>query len=390
MRANGMFAEETDRWFQNCLTNCAPVYSPPLIEGGSTVVATINEMLLQSYDGLIEIFPAIPVGAPTVRYHEDRVNPPRLAPAPVKKWEEASFENLLAEGAFEVSAWLRGGKTTAVRIRSLQGGRVRLVNPFGARAVTLKCDGTKVARRLIGKVLAFATQAGKSYELSAGEGIPPAARGRSLPTPLVAEAFTRRRVFLGKDQHTDFQRALDGALLDFHAGHVPQSKITVYKFDFTNPKLSKDYFKVVAWQWHVCGKQGGAFLPVSADSRYTPDVGRGWARTDKLMYADRGAPDELRRDFVGSTAPAEFLVDLRAGQYQVLLVSGDAKGASATRVSLADGATWESGTLAAGKFAVGTLLLNQRRDGTAAFRILPGAPRTRWTLSALIINQLLG
>ncbi len=389
MSANGMFSEETDRWLQDCLINCHPAYNPPLIEGGSTVVATINEMLLQSYDGLIEVFPAIPIGAPTVRYQEDRINPRHLAPAPVKKWEEASFENLLAEGAFEVSAWLRDARTAAVRVKSLKGGPIRLVNPFaGRRGVTVRCNGTKIALRRNGRILSWATRPGETYDISAGKAIPKA-KARAASSPLVATALTRRRVFLGKDQDTEFYRALDAALLDFHAGYVPQSKLSVYKFDFTNPKRTKDYFKVVSWQWHLCGKQGGAFVPISTDSRYNSTAGRGWSGGAKLAYADRKAPDELRRDFLCSGAPADFLVDLRAGRYEIWIVCGDQKAPSATRVSVANGTSWESGALAAGRFSVGTVLLNHRRDGTATFRVSSGAPRTRWTLSAMIINRIL-
>ena len=67
MRANGLFAEETDRWMQNCLTACLPVYNPPLIEAGSVVVAAVNEMLLQSMGGLVEVFPWVSVRVKVVQ-----------------------------------------------------------------------------------------------------------------------------------------------------------------------------------------------------------------------------------------------------------------------------------------------------------------------------------
>ena len=390
MSASGMFSEETERWMQNCLTYATPVYNPPLIEAGSTVVAVINEMLLQSYDGVIEVFPAIPVGAPTTRYHNDWLNPPHRAPAPVQKWEDCAFENLLAEGAFEVSAWLRGGKTAAVRITSRKGNVVRMIDPFSTEAVVR--NGTaKVEHTCQNGVLSFPTTAGQTYEISTGGEAPTTVQKVDAdPTlPLVATAFTRRRVFLGKDRDTEFYRALDCAFLDFYPGDLPQSKLTIYKFDFTQPQLRKDYFKVVSWQWHINRKAGGEFVPISADSKYDYTVGRGWADIEHLIYIDRGAPDELRRDFVCSKAAAEFLVFLRAGQYQVVLVSGDQEAASGISVSVPGGTSWESGPLAPGSFAVGTILLNHARDGVASFHVKSPTPSPAWSLCTLIINRIL-
>lgn len=65
-------------------------------------------MLLQSYGGLIKVFPAVP-------------------PA----WKDVSFRTLRAEGAFLVSARREGGTVREVRIDSEKGGAAVLRNPFG-------------------------------------------------------------------------------------------------------------------------------------------------------------------------------------------------------------------------------------------------------------------
>ncbi|MBQ1634461.1 MAG: hypothetical protein II050_07210, partial [Bacteroidaceae bacterium] len=83
-------------------------------EGGGQVVETplsgvesINYMLLQSWGGIIRIFPALP-----------------------SAWQEAGFTDMLAEGGFQVTAHYDHGRITA-SIRSLRGGECRLLSPFG-------------------------------------------------------------------------------------------------------------------------------------------------------------------------------------------------------------------------------------------------------------------
>lgn len=83
-------------------------YRPFTLEGNFAFAAGLQEMLIQSYSGSIEIFPAIP---------ED--------------WKNASFNNLRAEGAFLVSAKRENGETSEVEIRAEVGGKCRLMNPFG-------------------------------------------------------------------------------------------------------------------------------------------------------------------------------------------------------------------------------------------------------------------
>lgn len=81
-------------------------YRPFTLEGNFAFAAGLQEMLLQSYAGFIAIMPAIPAS-----------------------WNDVSFENLRAEGAFLLSA-KKDGQVTEVKIVAEKGGRTRLKLPF--------------------------------------------------------------------------------------------------------------------------------------------------------------------------------------------------------------------------------------------------------------------
>jgi len=82
-------------------------YRPFTLEGNFAFAQGIHEMLLQSNQGYIEIFPAIP-----------------------QAWKSVSFHHLRTEGAFLVSAQKENGVTDEVVITAEQGGELRLKLPF--------------------------------------------------------------------------------------------------------------------------------------------------------------------------------------------------------------------------------------------------------------------
>lgn len=98
----------------------------PVIETPLAGAEAIHDMLLQSWGGLIRVFPAVP---------ED--------------WKEAAFHDLRAEGAFLVSAVRREGVTSWIRIRSLAGEpcRVRTGWSAGIRGTAVDSEG-RVVRTL--------------------------------------------------------------------------------------------------------------------------------------------------------------------------------------------------------------------------------------------------
>ena len=82
-------------------------YRPFTLEGNFAFAAGIQEMLLQSHTDVVRVFPAIPAD-----------------------WNDVSFRNLRARGAFLISATRENGITTHVDIESERGGTIRLQNPF--------------------------------------------------------------------------------------------------------------------------------------------------------------------------------------------------------------------------------------------------------------------
>ncbi len=109
------------------------------IEHLTMVPATINEMLMQSYEGVIRLFPCW------------------------NKKSDASFENLRADGAFLVSAELKNGNVTSLKVKSLQG-RKCTVQCDGIKAV-LSADNTEIPFNKSGNTVIFETLVGEEYIL---------------------------------------------------------------------------------------------------------------------------------------------------------------------------------------------------------------------------------
>ncbi|MBM3861319.1 MAG: discoidin domain-containing protein [Verrucomicrobia bacterium] len=83
--------------------NTMYIEGSPVIECSIVLARSLQDMLLQSHNNIIRVFPAVPAA-----------------------WTNAIFHNLRAEGAFLVSAERRGGKTQWVRIKSLAGEPCRI------------------------------------------------------------------------------------------------------------------------------------------------------------------------------------------------------------------------------------------------------------------------
>jgi alpha-L-fucosidase 2 len=95
-------------------------YRPFTLEGNFAFAAGLQEMLIQSYAGFIEIMPAVPA-----------------------EWKDISFESLRTEGAFLVSAKKTEGQVAEVKIVSEKGGNTKLKLPFKTWAAVSQ-KGVKV------------------------------------------------------------------------------------------------------------------------------------------------------------------------------------------------------------------------------------------------------
>lgn len=114
--------------------------------GGMTeslgIIAPLQEMMLQSWDGALSIFPYWP------------------------KDLDAAFQQFRAEGAFLVSASWSHGTVTGLEILSEKGARCRIYSPWpgGVQVVDDHSRQIQIALEDYGR-LSFATEVGTSYRL---------------------------------------------------------------------------------------------------------------------------------------------------------------------------------------------------------------------------------
>jgi alpha-L-fucosidase 2 len=153
---NGEAAAEALKTFSTCF--CLPnsfhvngdqsgtgkskfTYRPFTLEGNFAFAAGIQEMLLQSQDNIIKVFPAIPAS-----------------------WKDVSFTNLRAQGAFLVSAIKKDGILKEITIFSEKGGRLILQNPFGKQRI--KKEGATLIKLRKANLLETETKPGDKITLT--------------------------------------------------------------------------------------------------------------------------------------------------------------------------------------------------------------------------------
>lgn len=92
------------------------------IEDSSIPLVIINEMLMQSHNGILRLFPACP-----------------------PRWS-AAFDGFLAPGAFLVSSSMQEGTVEFVTIKSLVGGTLKVKSPWPGKKVVVKTAETATHR----------------------------------------------------------------------------------------------------------------------------------------------------------------------------------------------------------------------------------------------------
>lgn len=106
----------------------------------TTVIETINSMMLQSVEGVLHLFPCW-IDAP------------------------ASFTRLRAKGAFVVSADYDGRQVTRLEVLSEKGGMCRLKCAKLGNIGQVKCKGKKVPVKVKDGILSFSTRQGERYTI---------------------------------------------------------------------------------------------------------------------------------------------------------------------------------------------------------------------------------
>ncbi|HBP39206.1 MAG TPA: sugar phosphorylase [Clostridiales bacterium] len=426
-RSNGLGYEETERWINYCCLDQQPLYYPPMMEASGEIAAAVNEMLLQCFDGVIEVFPAVPdgrrgAGRGRAFYAHEQADRFPVCPG----WPDCRFDRFLARGGFEVSSERRDSQTAWILVKSLLGNTARIRNCFAVPQVIVQTAAGWCAHAFLftDGIIAFSTESSRVYWL--GEGPPAAATAAEAADTdaapdaadaasaldaagldpggarlderppaegvMIHQAHTYRRIFLGEDENTAFIKHLDSFLFEYCLGNVSRTPVTVYKFDFGVPEkeLIKDYAETVHRQAITAEKQmavAQTFIRINAQTRFTTALGYGFQKTAGLLAVDRQGPDALRRDFICGSEPAEFLIELPKGKYDLLVVSGDPDQPSCTHVALRpEGRRGRGRRLRAGRYDCRILPLVHSNDGLIrlAFTTEPGY---RWAVNMILVNR---
>jgi alpha-L-fucosidase 2 len=95
------------------------------LEGNFLAMEAVHEMLLQSWGGVVRVFPALPAS-----------------------WQDVAFRNLCAEGGFQVSAERAGGVVTMLEVSSKVEGVLRIKSPWPSlkgNGISLPIDRSDIA-----------------------------------------------------------------------------------------------------------------------------------------------------------------------------------------------------------------------------------------------------
>lgn len=396
LRSNGLSAEGTERFLNLCLIIRQPLYYPCMMEFTGEMLAAVNEMLLQSHNNLIRIFPAIPDGKPEY----DRVIREGKAIGEYNDfyvtydaWKNIKFTKMLAKGAFEVSAEMKDGEVAWVSIHSKVGGPVRITTPAGFEGFEVYCGDALVASAYENGILTFDTTADSTYVIKADPAVSASAIEADAHDTGFMEhmTYTKRRISIGETPESTYQREFDNFTRSWYLGDSRVDNHTVYRFDITKAQ-DKDYGSFMPRQ--VFAAQPGyiepclPFIPLDA-TEFTAFKGFGFDRVDRVTVRDTGAPDMLRRDFAESTEPCNFMLELPRGHYELLLISGSSDEESVTCIQTENGYRAGGKLTPAGNFQIETVPLYIPRDGIARIQ-LSTTPGHKWKLNAVFLNILKG
>ena len=375
LRSNGLSAEVTERFMNYCLIMRQPLYYPCMMEFTGEMLAAVNEMLMQSDNGKIRIFPAMPTGDKeygrmiekgySVSEYDDRYN---QYPA----WRNVRFDKLLARGAFEVSASLKDGEIEFIRIKSLCGGRVKITSPYSLEKIAV-CQNN---------VIEIDTEKGKEYVF--GNSVE---KTESDDCDILEHiTYTKRRIFIGENAECGYKTALDSFIRDWYLGNVRMENHNVYKFDF-GVNVEKDYFADLIHQAYCAEEMciGTMGFNRLDDLEFSEKRGFGFSNIKGISKVDRGVPDSLRRDFIEGGEDTSFLIDAPKGQYELFVVSGDEKEDSITVLKCDEGRNTGGELIKAGSYQYKVIPLVHEKDGNIKLDISTEKGK-KWKLNYILVN----
>ncbi len=292
-------------------------------------------------------------------------------------WENVSFESLLARGAFEVSSELKDSRLVYLKITSRVGGRVKITSPYSLDTLNIG-EGFAVKDN----ILEFDTVAGEVYEFGK--------RSEKLDTGaediLCHTAYTKRKVFIGEDENTEYYRALDSFTRDWYLGNMRMQNHSVYKFDFGTVR-DKDYQEVLFRTGYGAENMYMGTMGFNRfdDLLFTVKRGYGFKHTDGLIQLDREAPDCLRRDFVEGDSDNEFIIEAPKGQYELLVISGDEKEDSVTILDAEGGRKTGGKLIKAGKYQASLIPIIHEEDGKMRLKVSTVSGK-KWKINYIMVN----
>jgi hypothetical protein len=115
-----------------------------VIETPLSLVESIDYMLLQSWNGIIRIFPAVP-----------------------EKWKNIAFNDFRAQGAFLVSAKFENNTISNVLVRSEKGKTCIIKNPWKGKMLIVKDqNGKRIKTTIANDIITFKTKVGNKYSIT--------------------------------------------------------------------------------------------------------------------------------------------------------------------------------------------------------------------------------
>ena len=405
--SNGLGYEESERFINYCHLTKPANYVPAMCEFAGGVTEVINLLLLQEINGVIHVFPAVPDGED--RYAEQKTQyaeDERYLSGQYGPWRECAFERLLAPGGFEVSAGMQEGRAAWIRVHCTVDGTLQIRIPEGMAEQTgirgegyvpeQGRDGGFIFRRQMkaGETVCFGKEENGEREKNVGRTDTEKA-GKVL---VHRAAQTHRRVFLGENEDTGFYKAVDAFVCPYSYAEQLHYPMTPYVFDFTGDP-GKDYGKVYEKQVIEAGRAllfAGGPRPVGAEG-YTSDRGYGFAEqtggkaktlSGSVRIVSRDIPDPIRRDFAESTQRAVFAVELPAGRYDLLVISGDETESSLTHLAVPEcGISLPGNRKSAGRYQCRQIPVVHEKDGALEL-VIDTEPGQKWKLNAVFINKI--
>jgi len=397
LRSNGLTAEETDHFMNYCLILRQPIYYPCMMEFTGEMLVAVNEMLLQSHNGVIRVFPAIPDGDPEYeRLHRhgyplsDWIQRYNTYDA----WKDARFDKLLAKGAFEVSAKLEAGKLTYISLNSKKGGTACVTSPFMTDAFSVFSEGTAIPYEKTEEGISFQTEAGKTYILAPEY---TATADENIDEPysyrvLSRMTYTKRNIFLGENPETKYQKTVDYFVRDWYLGNVRMSNHLMYKFDMTT-EVDKPYADCLHKMFYGAEERLISTMAYNTFEgeklQFTHKQGFGFSDASKVKLKNVGGPDLLRQDFAEGTEDAEFIIDAPRGQYELLVVSGDNTKESVTHLQAVNGRSCGGELVKKGEFQCKILPLFNENDEPIRLKIST-KPGFEWKINYIMLNAVKG